>query len=127
MEVGGAFHSPLMASAAQGLNEALEAVALSDANFPVVANAWAKPAQKATDIRSALKQQLLSPVRWEESMRLLLESADRFVEVGSGRVLRGLLRAIDKNAACWNVDDPESLQATLMAHGISAPTAGGRV
>jgi len=126
LEVSGAFHSPLMASAARGLNEALDAVSLRDAACPVIVNAWAKPAVKAEEIRAALKQQLLSPVRWESSMKLLLQRADRFVEVGPGRVLRGLLRTINNDATCWNVEDPESLQGTLTALGISAPIVGGR-
>jgi [acyl-carrier-protein] S-malonyltransferase len=126
LEVNGAFHSPLMTSAARGLNEALDAVAVRDATGPVVVNAWAKPVVKAAEIRSALKQQLLAPVRWEDSMRFLLHDADRFVEIGPGRVLRGLLRTIDKNVACWNVEDPESLQLTLTALGVSAPIVGGR-
>ena len=122
LEVSGAFHSPLMASAAAGLAEALDAVHLSDARCPVISNAWGAPVQKADELRAALREQLLSSVRWEDSMRLLLDSrVEGFVELGTGKVLRGLLRSIKKDAASWNVEDPESLQATLTA---LAPTAG---
>ncbi len=122
LEVSGAFHSPLMASAASGLAEALDGIAIRDARCPVVSNAWAKPVQKADDIRAALKEQLLASVRWEESMRLLLaQGVEGFVELGTGKVLRGLLRTIHKEAASWNVEDPESLGSTLAA---LAPTAG---
>lgn len=121
LEVSGAFHSPLMASAAAGLAEALDGVTIRDAECPVVANAWARPVQRADEIRAALKEQLLASVRWEESMRLLLDAgADGFVELGTGKVLRGLLRTIHKEAASWNVEDPESLQATLAALGSAA-------
>ncbi len=122
LEVSGAFHSPLMASAAAGLTEALDGITISDARCPVISNAWAKPVQTADEIRAALREQLLASVRWEESMRLLIESrVEGFVELGTGKVLRGLLRTIHKDAASWNVEDPESLQATLTA---LAPTAG---
>jgi [acyl-carrier-protein] S-malonyltransferase len=121
LEVSGAFHSPLMASAAAGLAEALDGIEIRDAACPVVSNAWAKPVRSAADIRGALKDQLLASVRWEESMRLLLESgAEGFVELGTGKVLRGLLRTIHKEAASWNVEDPESLQATVAALGSAA-------
>lgn len=122
LEVSGAFHSPLMASAAAGLAEALDGITLHDARCPVVSNAWARPVQKADEIRTALKEQLLSAVRWETSMQLLLDvPVDGFVELGTGKVLRGLLRTLRKDAKSWNVEDPESLNATLAE---LAPTAG---
>lgn len=114
LEVSGAFHSPLMGAAADGLREALAAVAIRDAAFPVIANATARPVQRADEIRAALEAQLLAPVRWEESMRALLAArVTAFVEVGTGKVLRGLLRALDPAAASANVDDPASLDETL--------------
>jgi [acyl-carrier-protein] S-malonyltransferase len=114
LEVSGAFHSPLMAPAAAGLAAALAAVPVRDAAFPVVANATAQPVREAAAIRAALGAQLLAPVRWEESMRrLLAEGAGAFVEVGSGKVLRGLLKAVDKEAPSANVDDPASLEEAL--------------
>jgi [acyl-carrier-protein] S-malonyltransferase len=122
LEVSGAFHSPLMASAAAGLTEALDGITISDARCPVISNAWAKGVQKADEIRAALREQLLASVRWEESMRLLIDShVEGFVELGTGKVLRGLLRTSQKDAASWNVEDPDSLHATLTA---LAPTAG---
>ena len=124
LEVSGAFHSPLMASAATGLAEALDGITLTDARCPVIANAWAKPMQKADEIRAALREQLLAPVRWEESMRLLLDArVEGFVELGTGKVLRGLLRTLQKDAPSWNVEDPDSLQATLAALAAGAPAA----
>lgn len=127
LEVSGAFHSPLMESAAVGLNEALTAVSVHDALVPVVANVSAEPLRRGIDIRSALEAQLLGAVRWEDSMRhLLAAGAEGFVEVGAGTVLRGLLRTLDKSIRSWNVDDPESLQATLsgLAAGDAAPPEG---
>jgi len=124
LEVSGAFHSPLMAPAAKGLTEALANVEFRDARCPIISNAWAKPVQKAAEVRGALEAQLLASVRWEESMRLLLQQGvEGFVELGTGKVLRGLLRTIESSAASWNVEDPDSLTATrtaLAAAGRSA-------
>jgi [acyl-carrier-protein] S-malonyltransferase len=126
LEVSGAFHSPLMASAAKGLNEALAKATFHDARCPIVANVSAEPVQTAEAVRRSLGEQLLGAVRWEESMRRLLASgAEGFVEIGAGKVLRGLLRTIDKEATSWNVEDPDSLSATLAALGAGIPAPGG--
>jgi [acyl-carrier-protein] S-malonyltransferase len=124
LEVSGAFHSPLMAPASEGLAAALDAVEIRDAECPIVCNAEARPVRRADEIRAALKAQLLAPVRWEASMsHLLAAGAEGFVERGTGKVLRGLLRTVRKDAPSWNVEDPASLQSTLEA--LNAP-AGGR-
>jgi [acyl-carrier-protein] S-malonyltransferase len=116
LEVSGAFHSPLMEPAASGLNEALAKVTFRDARCPVISNASGKPVQKAAEVRGALEAQLLASVRWEDSMRFLLaQGVEGFVELGTGKVLRGLLRTLDAKAASWNVEDPDSLQATRAA------------
>jgi [acyl-carrier-protein] S-malonyltransferase len=109
-----------MASAAAPLAEALERITIRDARCPVIANVSGEPVQKASEIRAALEAQLLGAVRWEDSMRRLITAgAERFVEIGSGRVLRGLMRAIAPDVASFNVDDPGSLAATLAALGAA--------
>ncbi len=124
LEVSGAFHSPLMASAARGLGEALRATAFADARCPIVANVSGAPVRTAAEVRGALEAQLLGAVRWEDSMRALLDQgAEGFVEIGAGSVLRGLLRSIRKDAPAWGVDDPERLQATLATLG-AVPAEG---
>ena len=124
LEVSGAFHSPLMASAAAGLQEALAKTAIRDGKTPVIANVSARPVRTAAEIRAALEAQLLGAVRWQESLSAMLASGvEGFVEVGTGKVLRGLLRTLDKEAASWNVEDPASLTATLEALGVRAAGA----
>ena len=124
LEVSGAFHSPLMAGASDGLSKALDAVALRDGRCPLIANVSARAVQKTDEIRAALKAQLLSPVRWEESMaNLAALGAEGFVEIGTGRVLRGLLKGVAPEAARHGVEDPASLAATLAA--LAAAQAGG--
>jgi [acyl-carrier-protein] S-malonyltransferase len=121
LEVSGAFHSPLMASASRELEEALDRARIGDASCPVIANVSAEPVRSASEIRDALKRQLLGAVRWRGSMSVLIEAGAAFVELGPGNVLRGLLRTIDKQARAWNVDDPDSLQATLAGLSAAAP------
>ena len=121
LEVSGAFHSPLMGSAAAGLAEALAEVTVHDALVPVVANVSAEPLRNATEIRLGLEAQLLGAVRWEDSMR-------RLVTLGAqGFVWCGLLRSLDQGLAAWNVEDPESLQGTLqaLASGIGSVAPPG--
>lgn len=114
LPVSGAFHSPLMESAAEGLREELARVDIRDAAIPVIANQSARPVTAAEDIRLSLERQLLSAVRWEESMRYLLrESGSRFLEIGPGRVLKGLARNIDRAARVDSVEDPAGVRALL--------------
>jgi len=126
LEVSGAFHSPLMGSAAAGLRTALEATPIRDARCPVVVNVSARPLTRASELREALTAQLLGAVRWEASLEAMLAGGmEGFVEVGTGKVLRGLLRSVSKDAPSWNVEDPASLSATLEALGAGQGTGGG--
>jgi len=126
LEVSGAFHSPLMESAARGLAEALDRTEIGDARCPVVANVSAEPLTRGDEIRAALKRQVLGAVRWEDSMRRLLAlGAEGFVELGTGRVLRGLLKSIDKAAASWNIEDPATLDATCGELGVQRAVTEG--
>jgi [acyl-carrier-protein] S-malonyltransferase len=90
LDVGGAFHSPLMAPAADALKEALDATTIREPEFPVLSNGSARP---FTDIRSELAENLLKPVRWREILiELQSMGATDFVECGPGSVLRGLVK-----------------------------------
>ncbi len=73
--------------------------------IPVISNLDARPHDDPEQIRQLLIRQVLHPVRWEDSMRYLMDQGfDQFYEVGPGRVLRGLLRRIDRKVACQSVD-----------------------
>lgn len=116
LQVSAAFHSPLMESAARGLGEALDQVEIRPARFPIVANATALPAQSPDEIRVTLREQLLKPVLWEQTVRgLLAGGVRRFVEVGQGRVLRGLVKSVDREASLFGSEDPDSIEATVVA------------
>jgi len=104
LAVAGAFHTQIMQPSLHHLTEALADVPLRPAQIPVVSNTDARPHQDPEDIRRLLIRQVLQPVLWEDSMRYLLqEGFGQFYEVGPGRVLRGLLRRIDRSATCESV------------------------
>lgn len=100
LTVSGAFHSPLMTVAVDGLQAQLEGIAFADPAFPVVSNVTASPVADAEEARRLLVEQLTSPVRWTQSVRTLLQmGAERFLEVGAGKVLVTMLKRIDPAAA----------------------------
>lgn len=112
LEVSGAFHSPLMGDALDGLVEALNNVNLKTARIPVYSNVEARPVTAAASIRKLLLKQLLSPVRWEEILRnMISDGYQRFFEVGPGKVLQGLLKRTDRQFSCTSVGTPEELLA----------------
>ena len=112
LKVSGAFHSKLMGPASERLARALQDVAISHPRVPVVSNVTAKYVRDAAEVRGLLVSQLTSPVLWEDSMRFLLaEGVRRFVEVGPGKVLTGLLGRIEASAKCLNIDSPAAIAA----------------
>lgn len=105
LSVAGAFHTPLMQPAADKLATALANVKMQSPRIPVVSNVDAATHSDPEEIRSLLLQQLVSPVRWEDSQRWLLgQGHTPFWEVGPGRVLRGLLKRIDRKAEADGVE-----------------------
>jgi [acyl-carrier-protein] S-malonyltransferase len=104
LAVAGAFHTPIMQPARERLTAALASVKMQKPRIPVVSNVDAVPHDDPEEIRELLVRQLVSPVRWEDSMRYLLaQGCDQFYEVGPGRVLRGLLKRIDRKTPCEGV------------------------
>lgn len=114
LPVSAPFHSALMMPAQEKLEKDLNATAFADLQVPLVTNVDADSIRQGEEARSALVRQVTMPVRWEESMRMLLdEGVNTFVEVGPGRVLTGLMRQIERSVATLNVEDEKSLQATV--------------
>jgi [acyl-carrier-protein] S-malonyltransferase len=105
LAVAGAFHTPLMQPAVERLSAALGKVKLRQPRIPVVFNVDAKPHNNPDEIRRLLVQQVVSPVLWEDSMRwLLAQGVNRVYEVGPGRVLRSLMKRIDRKVECLGTE-----------------------
>lgn len=106
LPVSGAFHSPLMEFAVEGLTEAIAKVNFSDLKYPLIANVTAEPLTDATLLPDLLVRQITSPVRWGESMQKAISlGVTSGVEVGSGKVLMGLMRRIDRNLKVTPVEN----------------------
>jgi [acyl-carrier-protein] S-malonyltransferase len=113
LPVSAPVHSPLMKPAGNRLEEFLESIPVRDLDVPVVANVDARPNTSRERIVRLLIDQLSAPVRWEESIRTMLAGTIRkFVEIGPGKVLLGLLKRMDGDACLANVEDSESLKKT---------------
>ena len=104
LPVAGAFHTPIMQPALERLQAALAKADLKKPRIPVISNVDAQSHDNPEQIRQLLVQQVCSPVLWEASQRAMLaQGVDTFWEVGPGRVLRGLLKRIDRKVACEGV------------------------
>lgn len=106
LTVAGAFHTEIMRPADERLSEALSAVSVQVPRIPVYSNVDAKSHQDPEEIRQILVRQVVGPVLWEDCVRnMQAAGADKFYEVGPGKVLRGLLKRIDRKAECASVND----------------------
>jgi [acyl-carrier-protein] S-malonyltransferase len=115
LKVSGAFHSPLMAPAVDGLREALAEATFADPAFPVIANASGEAVRTGVDAKRLLVDQLTAPVRWVACMQAAAEvvPAATFVEIGPGNVLAGLLKRILPGAKAVTLGTAEELERFL--------------
>jgi [acyl-carrier-protein] S-malonyltransferase len=122
LQVSAPFHCSLMKPAQDRLAADLQTLAFRNPNVSVVCNVDATLVSDANASRDALVRQVTGSVRWYQSMHLLIaHGVTRFVEVGPGKVLCGLMRQIDRSKSCGNAGDEASLQKTLEA--LSQPQA----
>jgi len=110
LAVSGAFHSPFMRSAAEGLGEYLADKELEKPLIPIYSNVTAQP--YGDDIKQLIKSQAESPVQWQKTVEnLIAEGVDTFIEVGVGKTLAGLIKKINKDVRVFNVENRETLDA----------------
>jgi len=111
-------HTPLMQRAADRLAAEFGTVTWRNLSMPLINNAEAAPLQRAEEIRASLVRQLPSSVLWEDSVKAMAKlGVTKFVEIGPGTVLTGLVKRILPEATTLNVNDPKSLDATIAALG----------
>jgi [acyl-carrier-protein] S-malonyltransferase len=111
LQVSAPFHSPLMKPAGDRLNEALENISIKELRIPVVTNLEAEINSASERVKPLLVAQVSSPVRWEDSMRRMIEEGiEQVLEIGPGKVLSGLMKRIDSKVGTGNLEDIESLK-----------------
>lgn len=116
LDVSGPFHSSLMQPAAADLNEVLVQFSWKDAEVPVVSNVNAKPITSADEMKVKLLQQLYSPVLWQDCVEHMIElGVDTFIEIGSGKVLSGLIKKINRSVKVYSVSNEKEIQAVVAA------------
>lgn len=110
LAVAGAFHSPFMRSAADGLQPALEQTRFTAPRMKVIANVDAQYHRDPASIRDSLRRQVTQPVLWQRCVeRMIEDGVEQFVEIGPGRVLTGLMRKINRRVSTTNVSTAESI------------------
>ncbi len=108
--VSGAFHSPLMQYAQEGLKEVLDSTHFNVAKFPIYTNVTAEPIKQAETVKEMLFRQVTSAVLWDKSIRAMYEAGmNRMVETGPGKVLQGLTKRIDPQISCSGIDTYEQV------------------
>lgn len=106
-----AAHSPLMAHAQAGFNSAVDAAPIADPSPPIIANITAQAMRTADQVRADLRGQLTNRVRWTESVQVMVnQGVNTFLEIGSGSVLCGLIKRIDRQVDCLTLGTPEDFE-----------------
>lgn len=111
LQVSGAFHSPLMQPAMEGLAQIIAQLAFKDPAVPVIANTTAQPIVRGGQIGEELTAQLLKSVQWQRSIEFMIDNGvSTFAEIGPGKVLTGLIKRINRNANVLNIGDIEAIK-----------------
>lgn len=116
LNVSAPFHCGLMLPAQEKLAKDLQEIQFNDLRFPIIENVSAESNTKGERICTALTEQVSNPVRWAQTVENLInEGVETFIEVGAGKVLSGLVRQINRDVRCLNVENTESLRNTLQS------------
>ena len=111
LQVSGAFHSPLMQPAVDGMTKILAKVNFKDPSAPIIANVTAQPLTQGNQIKEELLKQLCSSVQWQRSVEYMVENGvGKFIEIGPGKVLAGLVKRINKESEMVNIGDANAVK-----------------
>ncbi|MDI6815408.1 MAG: ACP S-malonyltransferase [Dehalococcoidales bacterium] len=111
LPVSGAFHTPLMQPAVDGICEVIATLSFDDPVIPIIANTTAKPLTTAEMVKTELLRQLCNCVQWQRSIEYMVNNGvSTFIEIGPGRVLTGLIKRINKNVKTLNIGDAEAIK-----------------
>ena len=111
LQVSGAFHSPLMQPAVDGMAQILDKVTFKDPSVPIIANVTAQPLTHGSQIEEELLKQLCSSVQWQRSVEYMVKNGvGKFIEIGPGKVLAGLVKRINKESEMVNIGDANAVK-----------------
>jgi len=111
LSVSGAFHTPLMQPAVDGMSEIIDALTFREPVIPVVANTTAQPLTTAEQVKSELLDQLCNSVQWQRSIEYMInKGVYTFIEIGPGTVLTGLIKRINKDVQTMNIGDVAAIK-----------------
>lgn len=110
--VSGAFHTPLMQPAVDGMAKILATLTFRNPTIPIIANTTAQPLTTAQEVKAELTEQLCHGVRWQRSIEYMVDKGmSTFIEIGPGKVLTGLIKRINKNVNILNIGDAEAVRS----------------
>lgn len=119
LNVSGPFHTPMLQDAADKLSSELEEITVSKMNMPYFTNVTAESIEQVDEIKALLTKQVVSPVRWEETIRNMIDDGvETFIEIGPGKSLSGFMKKIDKSKQILNIQDVKSLEKTIRSLAI---------
>jgi len=111
LQVSGAFHTPLMQSAVDGMSEILATVSFREPLIPIIANTTAQPMTTAEQMKEELLRQLCNSIQWQRSIEYMVDDGvSTFIEIGPGRVLSGLIKRINKEVKTVNIGDANAIR-----------------
>ncbi len=114
LNVSAPFHCALMLPAQEKLAADLQRIRFADLKFPIIENVSAKANINGERVRISLTEQVSNPVRWNESVeKLVADGVETFIEIGAGKILSGLVKQINRDVRCLNVENSDSLRNTL--------------
>lgn len=121
LNVSGPFHTPLLKEASDKLSEELKNIVFSEMKIPVITNLTGDIIPDKNDIKDILTKQVMNPVKWEQSVRKMIEEGvDTFIELGPGKTLSSFVKKVSKEVAVYNVEDLKTLEKTCKGLNIDA-------
>jgi len=111
LKVSGAFHTPLMQSAVDGMSEVLASLSFQQPQVPIIANTTAQPMTTIEEVKAELLRQLCNGIQWQRSIEYMISNgASTFIEIGPGKVLSGLIKRIDREVEPLNIGDMPTIK-----------------
>jgi [acyl-carrier-protein] S-malonyltransferase len=114
LQVSGAFHTPLMQPAVDGMAEIIATLSFAEPAVSIIGNTTAQPLTTAESVKEELLRQLCNCVQWQRSVEYMVsDGVPTFIELGPGKVLAGLIKRIDKDVKIVNIGDADAIRSIM--------------